>query len=170
MRRSSMVSPETLRILLNIVDDAILRHLYQEDIDISDTERCSRALLLAAHIFMYVTLRQVPPKSPLLRRMCTRLQSTVRSTAFAEEIWRGNEVALLWIAFVGLLGMGEEIGASLEGQWFLNVFRSTFQRQSQDFSTQNGSLCGMLSTFLWDDPYCQPLLARLEAHLGTHVP
>ncbi|KAH6893540.1 hypothetical protein B0T10DRAFT_457640 [Thelonectria olida] len=161
-RQSSMVPLEALRALFNVVDDSILRHLYQDCIGLSDASRRSRTLVLAAHVFMYVTLRQVPPKSPLVRRMCTRLQNTVGSSPTAREIWTDNGTALLWIAFVGLLGTGEGAETCLEGQWFLKLFQSTVQGYPQDFARGNGGVRGILSTFLWDELYCAPLLAGLK--------
>lgn len=162
-----MVPLEALRILFNVVDDSILQHLYQDGIDGSDVSRRSRALVLSAHVFMYVTLRQVPPKSPLVRRLCTRLQSTVGLTPPSGGIWTENRAALLWIAFVGLLGTGEVTESCLEGQWFLNLFLSTVQGYPQDFTPGKGNIHGILSTFLWDELYCRPLLAGLEESPGV---
>lgn len=162
-----MISVEDLRILFNVVDDSILRHLYQDCIDISDASRRSRALVFAAHVFMCVTLRQVPPKSPLLRRICTRLQSTVGLTPTSREIWIEARAALLWIAFVGLLGTGEGSETCPEGQWFLNLFQSTVQGYQQGFPLGNDGVRRILSTFLWDELYCQPVLAGLEGCLGS---
>ncbi|KAH8817470.1 hypothetical protein F5884DRAFT_250899 [Xylogone sp. PMI_703] len=165
-RQSSMVSQETLQILLNAVDESILIHLYQDRVDIFGVTRCSCALILAAHVFMYVTLRQVPHRSPLVRRMCNRLQSLVGLTSPAEMTWTENSAALLWIAFVGLLGTGERVESCPEGQWFLNLFESTVQGYPQGLLQNNGSIRKILSTFLWDESYCQPVL---EKYLGTYV-
>jgi hypothetical protein len=162
-----MVSLEVLRTLFNVVDDSILRHLYRDCIGLSDASRRSRALVLAAHVFMYVTLRQVPPKSPLVRRVCTRLQSAVGLSPTARETWTDDRAALLWIAFVGLLGTGERAETCLEGQWFLNLFRSTVQGYPEDFPPGNGGVRGILSTFLWDELSCQPLLAGLEECIAS---
>ncbi|KAH6658178.1 hypothetical protein BKA67DRAFT_557350 [Truncatella angustata] len=167
-RQSSVVSLDALRTLLNMADDAILRHLYQDSTDVSDASRRSRALVLAAHVFTYVTLRQVPPSSPLVRRMCARLQSIVGLTSSAREIWTENMAALLWVAFVGLLGMGTGTGAKTPpgGQWFLALFQCTVQRHPQGCSPGDGSIRRLLSSFLWDELCCQPLLAGLEERLG----
>lgn len=165
--KSSMVSLGVVRTLLNIADDAILQHLYQDCIDVSDAGRRSHALVLAAHVFMYITLRQVPGKAPLLRRMCARLQSTLGLAPYATDTWPGNRAALLWIAFVGLLGTGEGMETCPGEQWFLSLFQSIVQGYPQDFIPGNGSIQRTLSTFLWDEPHCQPLLAGLEEYLGS---
>ena len=82
-----MVSQDTLRVLLNVEDDSILRHLYQDCMNVSNVSRRSCALVLAAQVFMYVALRQLLSQSPIVRRMCTRLQSTVGSTPLSRETW-----------------------------------------------------------------------------------
>lgn len=166
-QKSSMVSLAVVRTLLNVADDAILQHLYQDCIDVSDAGRRSHALVLAAHIFVYITLRQVPSKAPLLRRMCARLQSTLGLVPYTRDTWSGNTAALLWIAFVGLLGTGEGAETSPGEQWFLSLFQSILQGYPQDFIPGNGSIQRTLSTFLWDESHCQPLLAGLEEYLGS---
>ncbi|KAH8199182.1 hypothetical protein TruAng_006651 [Truncatella angustata] len=55
-RQSSVVSLDALRTLLNMADDAILSHLYQDSTDVSDVSRRSRALVLAAHVFTRVDI------------------------------------------------------------------------------------------------------------------
>jgi hypothetical protein len=162
-----MISPEDLRTMLNFVDESILQHLYQDYTDTSDAGIRSHALVLAAHVFMYVTLRQVPLRSPLVRTICTRLQNTLALTTSARETWTDHRAALLWIAFVGLLGTGQEAETSPEGQWFLSLFQSTVQRCRPDFPSNVHCIGRTLSTFLWDGHYCQPLLIWLEASKDT---
>lgn len=162
-----MVSLGVVRTLLNVTDHAILQYLYQDYIDVSDAGRRSRALVQAAHVFMYVTLRQVAPKAPLVRRMCARLQSTIGLAPYARDTWSGNRAALLWIAFVGLLGTGEGAKTCSGEQWFLSLFQSTVQGYPQDFIPGNGSIQRTLSTFLWDGPHYPPLLEGLEEYLGS---
>jgi hypothetical protein len=157
-----MVSLEAMRVQFNVVDESILQHLYKDCVDVSDARRCSCALILAAHIFMCVTLRQMPSKHPLVRRMCIRLQSAVGMTPSAREIWTDNRAALLWIAFIGLLGTGEMTESCPEGRWFLNLFQSTVQEYLQDFPLSTGSIRRILSAFLWDESYCQPVINGLE--------
>lgn len=165
---SPTVSQGSYRASLNILDYLILGQLYHGDFDVKpDAEKRSRALTLAAHVFVYVTLRRVPPKSPLVRRMCTRLQNMEGLAPSSREIWSECSAALLWIAFAGLLGTWTDRGACPEGQWFLGLFQATVQGYPQDFSLNGGSLRETLSKFPWDDHYCLPLLADLEARLGA---
>ncbi|KAI2463960.1 hypothetical protein F4781DRAFT_425926 [Annulohypoxylon bovei var. microspora] len=164
-RQSLTVSPENQLILLNVVDELILQYLYRDCVDdVSDSRRRSCSLVLAAHVFMYVTLRRVPPRSPLIRRICMRLQGTVGIAPTAGQTWTENQAALLWIAFVGLLGTGEGEWAETcpTGQSFLHLFRSVIRAYPRDLHLGVGNLRGILSAFLWDESYCQPLLAWLE--------
>ncbi len=155
------MSLETLRTLFNVVEGSILQRLYQDCTEASDNSRRSHALVLAAHIFMYVTLRRVPPNSPVVRRMCARLQTTIGWSPSASEVWTEKIESLLWIAFVGLLGVGEVARASPQGQWFLNLFRSTVKRWLEVYQ-ERGTLRGTLSAFLWEETHCRPLLTELE--------
>ncbi|KAI1452852.1 hypothetical protein F4805DRAFT_402803 [Annulohypoxylon moriforme] len=160
-RQSSMVSFETQRTLLNVTDEIILQYLYQDRPDNASDPGSSHALVLAAHIFMYVTLRQVPPRSPQIRRICVRLLGMVGIGPPAERTWVKNKAALLWIAFVGLLGTGERVETCPLGQSFVHIFRSAIREYPRDFLHGTSNLYKMLSTFLWDESYCQPLLAWL---------
>lgn len=170
-RQSSMVSLGALRGLFNIVEHSILHKLQPDCIDVSDNSNTrSRALVLAAHVFMYVTLHQVVPQSPLLRRMCSKLQNTVGSTPYDTEVWKENRTALLWISFVGLLGTMRNADICSEGVWFLTIFQSIItQEYPEEASLGNGSIRKTLSTFLWDETYCHPLLGRIEQRLAQEA-
>ena len=168
VRKSSTISREDLRTLFNVVEGSILQYLYRDCIDASDTGRRSHALVLAAHIFMYVALREVPANSPVIRRMCARLQRTVGRSLSSTEVWAENGAALLWIPFVGLLGVGEGARAGPQGQWFLNLFQSSAKGWPEEFHRARGGIRRALSAFLWDETHCQPLLAGLAT--GTSLP
>lgn len=156
--QSLTISVDDQRTLLNTVDESILRHLYKNCVHLSDSGRRSRALVLAAQVFMYVTLRQVPPGSPLVCRMCSRLQRMMEADQ-PGRIWTDHREALLWVAFIGILGAGQ---GCLEGQWFLDLFKSTVQASQHESCSGSDGILGILSTFLWDESLCPQLLARLE--------
>lgn len=159
--QSSMVSEDDLRTLLNILDDTILDYLYQGDIEMYESNTLSRVLMLAAHVFMYVTLRHVPPGVPLLRRMCARLQqATIRLIPSTQQVCTEHQAAFLWIAFVGVLGMGRTAETCPDGRWFLDFFHRMAGGQSPVFSKDDNRRT--LSAFLWDDAYCESVLARLD--------
>ncbi|RSM10755.1 hypothetical protein CEP52_003388 [Fusarium oligoseptatum] len=151
--QSSTISVDDQRTLLNIVDYSTLRHLYTGFTDTSYTGRRSRALVLAAQVFMYLTLRQVPPRSPLICRMCDRLRRMMEVDQ-PGGIWADHGEAMLWVAFIGLLGT--------EGKWFLHHFKSTVQALQKEIFSGNDGIVGIFSSFLWDEALCPQLLARLE--------
>ena len=161
--QSSRVSLEKMRILVNIVDDSILQYLYQDCARESSSNKQSRALVSAAHILMYVVLRQVPPGCPLVRSMCRRLQNTIGLAASVRAaLWKEKKPALLWVAFVGMLATRKGVPACVEGQWFLNLFQSTIRDDAQCFDPVTVDNLGrIMSGFLWDKSYCEPLLADL---------
>ncbi|KAM0255287.1 hypothetical protein ACHAQJ_005942 [Trichoderma viride] len=160
-RQSPMVSEDDLRILLNILDNTILDYLYQGGIETYESNTLFRALMLAAHVFMYVTLRHVPPGVPLLRRMCARLQqATIGLIPSTQQVCTEHQAAFLWIAFVGVLGMGTTAETCPDGRWFLGFFQRMAGGQSPGFSKDDDRR--MLSAFLWDDVSCESVLARLD--------
>lgn len=156
--QSLTISVDEQRTLLNIVDELILGHLYKNYVHLSHSGRRSRALALAAQVFMYVTLRQVPLGSPLVCRMCSRLQRMMEVDQ-PGGLWTDHREALLWVAFIGILGAGQ---GCLEGQWFLDLFKSTVQASQHESCSGSDGILGILSTFLWDDSLCPQLLARLS--------
>ncbi|KAK8070765.1 hypothetical protein PG997_010968 [Apiospora hydei] len=141
-------------------------YLSHERSPLSHIIKRTHALVLAVQVFMFATLRQVPPQSKLMRRMVARLHQTVGESPVASNIWTGYESALLWIAFVGLLGTGVT-EASQQGHWFLNLFRCTAGADwCADYVLCNRDIRQVFSTFLWDNAYCQPVLAELELQQG----
>ena len=76
-----------------------------------------------------------------------------------EEIWTEHREALLWIAFIGLLGTGQ---GCPEGGWFSGLFNSTVQVLQHKSYSGSGGILGTLSAFLWDETLCPRLLASLE--------
>ncbi|KAK8073955.1 hypothetical protein PG994_004854 [Apiospora phragmitis] len=161
-RQSLMLSSEDQQSLLNDADFCILQYLPQARDTLPDATKRTRALVLAAHVFMYATLRQVPPKSTLMRRMVTRLQYAVGESLAAQNIWAGQKRALVWIAFVGMLGTG--VGeACPQERWFLNLITCAACAHSRaDYVLCNRDIRQICSAFLWDEAYCQPVLAELE--------
>ncbi|KAK8040345.1 hypothetical protein PG991_000133 [Apiospora marii] len=163
-------SPEAQYSLLHDADCRILRYLSKERDVPSDVIKRTHALLLAAHVFMYATLRHVPSKSTLMRRMVTRLHHTVEESLAAGSIWVGKKPALMWVALVGMLGTGlSETGQ--EGQWFLSLFKYAACADScANYAVCNRDIRKIFSTFLWDEAYCQPVLAAALERLQRTDP
>jgi hypothetical protein len=166
-QQSSMVSLKTMRSMLDAIDDWMLRYIFRGDIGESDAGRCSRALIMAGHVFLYVTLRQVPPRSPPLRRMCERLRSALEFDIADGFLWTHDSAALLWMSFIGLLGSGGLTDATAEGKWFMGLFQTVAKNNQQERSSGSSTLGESLCPFPWCKNYCQPLLDRLER--GFHL-
>ena len=160
-RRSPKISLTSLRDLFNALDASILQHLYQDCLDVSDASRRSHALVLAAQVFVYVTLRQVPPGTPLVCRICSRLQNTIGLALPERAIWTNDKAALLWISYIGLLGIGpaDETETFSERLWFLGLFQSSLLEFPQESPLVHDSIYRVMYTFLWDEAYCQAVLA-----------
>ncbi|RMZ87997.1 hypothetical protein DV736_g4787, partial [Chaetothyriales sp. CBS 134916] len=167
VRESSTLSLETLRTLFNVLEGSILQQLYrcEDATEVKDSSQRSRALVLAAHVFMYVTLRRVPANSPVVRRMCARLQRTVALSLPSSAVWTINKAALLWIAFVGLLGVGDAARTGPEGQWFLDLFHSTVKVWLDDARPELGTSRKALSAFLWDETHYTAVLRTMAGDL-----
>lgn len=168
-RQSSISHPEAQQSLLLDVDCSILQYLSQEPDEFSDLIKRTHATLLAAQVFMYATLRHVPPKSTLMRRMVKRLQLAVGDSLAASDIWVGKKPALMWIAFIGLLGVGlAEVCPEVcpEGQWYLSLFKCAACADScANCVLSDRDIREIFSAFLWDEAYCQPVLTAALHYL-----
>lgn len=163
-------SPEAQYSLLHDADCSILRYVSQERDAPFDVSKRTHALLLAAHVFMYATLRHVPSKSTLMRRMVARLQHTIGESLAAGNIWVGRKPALMWIALVGMLGTGVAETSS-EGQWFFSLFKCAACADScANYVVCNRDIREIFSAFLWDEAYCQPVLAAALQRLQRTDP
>lgn len=157
---SPNVSQESLHVYSTFIDDMILRHLHEVYTDTSESSRRSRAIVLAVHVFVYVTVRRVSPRSTLMHEMCRHLQNAVVWVPNVRDVWEGYEAALLWVSFVGILGTGD---LSPEGACFRDLFQSIIENHAKEFFLASGGLCNTLGAFLWDECLCVPLLASLES-------
>lgn len=140
---------------INDAECCILQYRSRGRNGLSNIARRNHVLVLAAQVFAYVTLRHVPPKSTMLRRMSAALQTMVDDTLTNNSVWAAHEQALLWIAFVGLLGTQERTDTCATGRWFLELFDSAACADNSDTRE-------IFSSFLWDEAYCHPVLAWLE--------
>lgn len=160
---SATVSPHTIRVLGNTADTLILETLFGKSLNddvLSPSQKRISALLIAAQIFLYIVIRQVPATSSLIRILCGRLHEALGDTSSVRETWTSHYPTLLWISFVGVLGTGST--DEKEGtQWYMSLLESTF-RQVPDLgkgeSREQGRLRHILSNFLWEESSCAPLL------------
>jgi len=101
LAREHHLGPNTVRILMNVADEKILRRLARSSTKESQSS-FSVALLLGAHLFLYAALRQVPPAGLLLQTLLARLEQHLKGLSFNPDS-RGEIHAWLWLLFVGML-------------------------------------------------------------------
>ncbi|KAK6840102.1 hypothetical protein PG987_005968 [Apiospora arundinis] len=134
----------------------------------SNSPRRNHALARAAQVFLFLTLRHVPAKATIMRRMTNGLQRMVRNTLTNRNIWGEHQQALLWIACMGLLGTQEWAETSSEGRWFLELFGiaatavAAVAPSVGSCDNNFDSISEIFSSFLWDKAYGQPTVDWLE--------
>ncbi|KAI1342787.1 hypothetical protein F5Y15DRAFT_370874 [Xylariaceae sp. FL0016] len=140
---SGAVNTTSLRILLNSTDYCLLRSLFNSSDQqrLAPSHRLARAVMLAAHLFLYVVLREIPTGSILVRTMTSRLFVELQEMSKDSGSWDGHLSAMQWVSLVGKLGIGE---ISLD-----------------DKSTEKAV------SFLHFDYQCSALVAALEADFWT---
>jgi len=75
--RSKPLGQEAVRLHMHIAESAILRLLFDED-DRRLLLGLLRPLLLAAHLYLYVAMRQVPKRGAVVRALVGRLTDSLR--------------------------------------------------------------------------------------------
>ena len=161
-QESLAASAGTIRVIMLSAEKSILDHLFAPDSSEShqrsyDHQRVAM-LFLAAHLFLYVGLREVPTSSQVAQALATRLQIAVGNAQANPEVWRGRERALLFAAFVGMLGAKRAVDPGC--QWFKGVFSSVFSviEREEAISLTRSSAQSLLESFLWRDKLCQDAL------------
>jgi len=169
-QESFAVSAGSIRIMMLYVENYILHQLFAEvrddqDADLHAAQRIS-TLLFAAHLFLYVVLREVPTTSHLAQTLTTRLQIALGSAQADGAIWSGFEHALLWAAFIGMVGVGRP--GEQRWQWFSGVFKETVSiiEAKEALPKSTADVRRILEMFLWRDRHCSSTLEEWSyAHL-----
>ncbi|KAG4431745.1 hypothetical protein IFR05_012779 [Cadophora sp. M221] len=112
-------------------------------------------LKIAAHIYLWLAIRELPPTSELVYRLVQRLQGSL--IGVLPGWWtssRERQVWLLWIMFIG----GIASAARLERLWFVS--------EMVDICPALGiwdeeALMGCLKNVLWQDEFCSDRLNLL---------
>jgi hypothetical protein len=130
------------------------------------------AVVLAAHVFLYVVLRHVPTTSQLLRILCCRLRRFLEGStqeqpaAHVVDAWAGNAALLVWIAFVGVMGSGWARKNADNAEWYRSLFYGAVLRAGDDgvitSAYDDDALEALLKTFLWSDAECGTALESLR--------
>lgn len=135
-------APHGIRIMLNIADVYILRQLETEPT--TPSEHRFKTLFSAAHVFLYVNLRQVPRNGPLVRILVGRLRDALERTDFNVSAWAAYLGDLLWVLFVGAV-VTEGRGDDDDDGWFLprlkTVLRMLRCEKERDRGDQVTAFC-----------------------------
>jgi len=117
----------------------------------------SLTLATAAHLYLYLVIREISPTSELIYRLVRRLQEGLEPRAV--DWWMQTEESkrwLLWIYFMG--GIVTAGGERVEHFWFVKGVESTCRMMEiRDL----GSLIGSLKKCVWQDGFCEQRCADL---------
>ncbi|KAH6667055.1 hypothetical protein F5X68DRAFT_279340 [Plectosphaerella plurivora] len=176
------VTVASIRVIMTTADVRMLEFLFPD----SDTSSHGKAqspsrlagnspvtaLVLAAHVFLYVVLRHVPTTSQLLRILCGRLRNFLQQgprvlpAAYVVDAWTGNAAFLVWIAFAGVVGSGWSRQNADNAEWFRSLFYSAVLRAGDEgvisSAYDDDALEALLETFLWTDTECGTALESLR--------
>jgi len=161
LRRAILVSgtsasSEIVRLHMHKADGAIVHLLFDED-EASSLSGPLRPLLLAAHLFLYVAMRQVPKRGPVVLAMVDRLEDALRPGHMDSAIWGDHLPMLLWAVFVGALATTTSPGVRMEGgEHWLRAQFGILCRVLQPLD-KNG-VEEMLKAFVWRDKLCGAML------------
>ena len=117
-----------------------------------------RALLLAAHVFLYIIMRQVAKDKAVARALTHRLEKSLRPWRQQDlGAWENCLPALLWALFVGAAAAPAPVALAQENEqhwiwWRLRELCGVMQLDSKK------SLLDVLQRFLWIDERCTPRL------------
>ncbi|KAH7399808.1 fungal-specific transcription factor domain-containing protein [Cadophora sp. MPI-SDFR-AT-0126] len=112
-------------------------------------------LRTAAHIYLWLAIREIPLTSELIHRMVQRLQESLVGTL--SQWWTGTResmIWLLWILFVGgIAAMGRE-----ERMWFVQEMSGICRTLG---ISDNDTLRNSLYLVLWQEEFCGEKLELL---------
>ncbi|KAH8890630.1 hypothetical protein GQ53DRAFT_866995, partial [Thozetella sp. PMI_491] len=150
-RSKELGGPNEIRILLNLAEVEILRHL--QSLPASIEEACPKLVILASHVLLVAGMRQLPRKGPLVKVLLGRLEEELkkwRQALIAKADYR--EVAL-WALFVGAVVV-ERDPSTLES-WLssqMGTVNSLLKVQEKP------QMENYLRKFVWDEGFCRKFL------------
>jgi hypothetical protein len=162
-QEGSYVPADSLRILMNTADSSILRYLYGDTRDtqaLTEPDQRFAVLISAAHLFLYVALREIPPSNHLTQTLSKRLLAVLGDLDQTAHVWVAHVPALVWVLFVGCMGTvgvaGHDRSCSYEP--CLRKILRKFGNAPETSKYKCDDLKRMLVSFLWKDKCCQPAL------------
>ncbi|KAJ5012523.1 hypothetical protein K4K57_004076, partial [Colletotrichum sp. SAR 10_99] len=122
--RAGAVSADDIRIVMNTADSSILHFLYVERRIATPVQKRFLVLVAAAHVFLYVVLREIPTTGHMIRLLVARMRAALDDADSIALIWVSHDAALLWILFVGIVGSG----TTEDRQWFASRLHKVLDR------------------------------------------
>ncbi|OHE90583.1 hypothetical protein CORC01_14130 [Colletotrichum orchidophilum] len=156
------VSADTIRIVMNTADSAILHFLYVERRTATPVQKRFLVLVSAAHVFLYTVLREIPTTGHMVRVLVGRMRDALEEADAIALIWVSHDAALLWVLFVGVVGSG----TTEDRAWFAARLHSLLERAGGMLPPERcrrENLQQLLSGFLWRDKHCLPVLDEVWA-------
>ncbi|KAJ0339197.1 hypothetical protein COL922a_004729 [Colletotrichum nupharicola] len=154
------VSADDIRIVMNTADSSILHFLYVERRTATPVQKRFLVLVAAAHVFLYVVLREIPTTGHMIRLLVARMRAALDDADSIALIWVSHDAALLWILFVGIVGSG----TTEDRQWFASRLHKVLDRAGDLLPPERCNreiLQQMLAGFLWRDERCLPVLEEI---------
>ncbi|KAE9566840.1 hypothetical protein CGMCC3_g17017 [Colletotrichum fructicola] len=163
--QAGAVSADDIRIVMNTADSSILHFLYVERRTATPVQKRFLVLVAAAHVFLYVVLREIPTTGHMIRLLVARMRAALDDADSIALIWVSHDAALLWILFVGIVGSG----TTEDRQWFASRLHKLLDRAGDVLPPERcnrETLQQMLAGFLWRDERCLPVLEEIW---GSHT-
>lgn len=145
-RKYRIAAPNGIRVILNVAEFHILDHI--EDEAHSPRDHRFKTLILAAHVFLYAGLRQLPPMGALIRIMLDRLRDALGAGEIMAETWRDHLSDLLWVLSVGAAASPKDRYET--GLWFSSRLELVLRLLQIRTRT---ALEAVLQRYVWADEY-----------------
>lgn len=151
---------EVVKIHMNVAETAILRLLFDESQNHMLVGPL-RPVLLAAHLFLYISMRQLPRNSAVAMALTSRLEEFFRNWQPEPELWGDYQPVLLWAMFVGVAAKPRLQRIQEDWMWL----RLRYVCRLMGITTKE-SLLDVLQGFLWIEARCTP---RLDEFLSLEL-
>lgn len=164
---SSVVTPNSVRILMNCIDCSILEGLTTRPVGFTGSDPI-KSIYAAAHVFLYCALRDVEKNSPTLQALVKRLQFSLTEVEIQLVSWKSHMPALIWVLFVGHSATHHMPGN--EGTWFSSRLKIILQVfQFSNILSKQG-LEQHLKSFVWTDQFFGHCLDVFWADFSAGLP
>ena len=144
---TSTTSLEIVRLHMHISDASILHLLFDEE-ESKLLQGPLRPLLLAAHVFLYLTMRQVPRDGAVAKALLRRLEESIQPMQMDLDAWKDHLPALIWIFFVGAAAASKLPAKEISKHWMWVQLKALCRLV---LPTAKESLLKVLKGFLWSD-------------------